>query len=267
MIWLYPPLVAATALSLAMLGAWAIARQAGRSGWADAIWSLATAGASAVAALLPVSGPATPRQWLVAGVVMVWGLRLGWHIARRTLGHAGDDPRYAALRREWGDRYAPRLLRFLQIQAGAGWVLACSAYLAARNPAPFPVWSDLAGAGLGVLAIAGESLADAQLRAFRAHPANAGKICDTGLWGLSRHPNYFFEWLGWVAVAVIAVGPWGGFAAGWLTLAGPAMMYWLLVHVSGIPPLEAHMLRSRGDDFRDVQRRVSAFWPMARRRQ
>ena len=42
-------------------------------------------------------------------------------------------------------------------------------------------------------------------------------------------------------------------------------MYWLLVHVSGIPPLEAHMLRSRKDAFRDYQGRVSAFWPPSTR--
>jgi steroid 5-alpha reductase family enzyme len=80
---------------------------------------------------------------------------------------------------------------------------------------------------------------------------------------MSRHPNYFFEWLGWFAYAVIAIAidltcsyPWG-----WLAVAGPVLMYWLLVHASGIPPLEAHMLRSRGDAFRAYQQRVNAFWP------
>ena len=50
--------------------------------------------------------------------------------------------------------------------------------------------------------------------------------------------------------------PWG-----FIALAGPLSMYLLLVHVSGIPPLEAHMLRSRGDPFRAYQARVNAFWP------
>jgi steroid 5-alpha reductase family enzyme len=35
----------------------------------------------------------------------------------------------------------------------------------------------------------------------------------------------------------------------------------VLVHASGIPPLEAHMLRSRGDAFRAYQARTSAFFP------
>ena len=267
MSWLYPSLISAIGLSLSMLGAWAIARQEGRSGWTDAIWSYATAGAAAMAVLLPADAPGTARKWLVAAFVMLWGVRLGWHISLRTLSHAGDDPRYAALRRQWGDNYSPRLFRFLQIQAAAGWVLAMSAFVASRNPAPFPAWSDIAGTVLAALAIAGETLADAQLRAFRRNPVHAGKVCDTGLWGLSRHPNYFFEWLGWVAVTIIAVGPAGNHAASWLALAAPAMMYWLLVHMSGIPLLEAHMMRSRGAAYRDVQRRIPPFWPTGRRQE
>jgi steroid 5-alpha reductase family enzyme len=60
---------------------------------------------------------------------------------------------------------------------------------------------------------------------------------------------------------VIAIDPTGGYAWGWIALSGPALMYWLLVYASGIPPLEAHMLRSRGDAFRAYQARVNAFWP------
>ncbi len=86
-----------------------------------------------------------------------------------------------------------------------------------------------------------------------------------GLWGLTRHPNYFFEWLGWIAYPFIAIGlppnPLGAVA-----LAGPIEMYWLLVHVSGVPLLEAHMARSRGAPFADYQARVNMFFPGPRRR-
>jgi steroid 5-alpha reductase family enzyme len=144
-------------------------------------------------------------------------------------------------------------------------LLVLCVMLAAHRPAPFPGLERpcgclAAGAGRG-----GEGLADGQLRAFRKAPANWGLICDTGLWGLSRHPNYFFEWLGWVAYALIAIGSDGSWWPGWLALGGPVFMYWLLVHVSGIPPLEAHMLRSRGEAYRVLQKRVSAFWPIPRR--
>jgi steroid 5-alpha reductase family enzyme len=188
----------------------------------------------------------------------------GTHIAIRTK-KGGDDPRYAELRREWGGRFSTRLFGFLQIQAAAAWLLALSILAAARNPAPALIWSDYAGALLLIVAIVGEAVADFQLRTFRRNPANRRRVCTAGLWGVSRHPNYVFEWLGWVAYAVIAIGPSGRFGWSWVALSGPFFMYWLLVHVSGIPLLEAHMLRSRGEAFRDTQTRIRAFWPIPRK--
>jgi steroid 5-alpha reductase family enzyme len=251
----------AVALSIAMAGAWSIARKPGRSGWTDVIWSYAIGLAGVAAALAPIDGRPSKRQWLVAILVAGWSLRLGTHIALRTKsGH--DDPRYLELRREWRGRFDGRLFGFLQIQAIAAWLLSVSILVAARNPAPPLCWSDWVGAVLLLSAVIGEAVADAQLTSFRRNPANRRRVCDTGLWSLSRHPNYFFEWLGWVAYAVIAIGPGGRFGWGWLALSGPIFMYGLLVHISGVPPLEAHMLRSHGNAFRSTQRRIRAFWPI-----
>jgi len=143
----------------------------------------------------------------------------------------------------------------------AGFVLALSILAAALNPAPAFGPGDWVGILLLLVAVLGEGMADRQLAAFRADPAKKGKVCDAGLWGMSRHPNYFFEWLGWLAYPVIAIDLTGSYPWGWAAFAAPALMYWLLVHASGIPPLETHMLRSRGERFRRYQRRVNAFWP------
>ena len=108
--------------------------------------------------------------------------------------------------------------------------------------------------------IAGEGMADAQMHAFRADVSNKGKVCERGLWAWSRHPNYFFEWLVWLAYPLIAAG--GLPAFWWLAFIGPLLMYWLLTRVSGVPPLEEAMLASRGELYADYQRRVSAFFPL-----
>ena len=256
----------AAAISLTMIGAWAIAIRTGRSGWIDAIWSFALGGAGIIAALAPIrSGDGlTIRQVIVAGLAAIWSLRLGLHIARRTIG-GGDDPRYAKLREEWGVDFRRRLFLCLQIQAAAAFLLVLSVLIAARNPAPELRASDWLGIIIMAAAIVGEGVADAQLVRFRADPMHSKSICDIGLWGVSRHPNYFFQWLGWLAYAVIAIDPTGGYRWGWIALSGPVLMYWLLVHVSGVPPLEAHMLRSRGDVFRAYQAQVNAFWPGLKR--
>ncbi|WP_315928374.1 DUF1295 domain-containing protein [Mesorhizobium sp. SP-1A] len=254
-------LALAACLSATMIGAWLIAILTGRSGWIDAIWSFATGAFGAAAAMIPLANSQiSMRQMLVAILALFWSLRLGLHISIRTA-RGGDDPRYKQLREEWGGSFKRRLFWFLQIQALAAFALALSIMLAAHNPAPGLGVADWTGFAVLIVAIVGETIADRQLSAFRSNPANKGKVCDVGLWGISRHPNYFFEWLGWLAYAIVAIDLTGAYPWGWLAIAGPLLMYWLLVHASGIPPLEAHMLRSRGKAFRDYQRRVNPFWP------
>ncbi|CAN5910918.1 DUF1295 domain-containing protein [soil metagenome] len=252
---------AAVALCLIMTGAWAVQLRTGQSGWIDTIWSFAVGLVGAAAALAPIAGQQGPtvRQLLVAAVALAWSARLGFHIMRRTL-RGGDDPRYKALRDEWGANFKVRLLLFLQVQAAAALVLVMSIVLAARNTAPLGA-GDAIGLAVIAVAVVGESVADAQLQQFATSPGAKGGICEVGLWRYSRHPNYFFEWLAWLSYPVIAIGLPLDNPVGLIALAGPAMMYWLLVYASGIPPLEAHMLRSRGAAFEAYQRRVNAFFP------
>ena len=249
---------------------WAVQRSTRATGWIDVTWSLATGLAGIVLSLWPLawatgSGAVTDRQIVVAVLVAIWSARLTWQLTVRTL-HKPDDARYAKLRDEWGADYDKRIFFFLQIQAVCALLLALSHFFAARRPGELDA-ADAAGILVLLVAMGGAYLADAQLHRFATNPANRGKICEEGLWAWSRHPNYFFEWLAWLAFPVIAIDLSGAYPWGWGALVGPAFMYWLLVHVSGIPPLEEHMLRSRGDAFRDLRRRVNAFFPWPPKRQ
>jgi steroid 5-alpha reductase family enzyme len=250
----------AASLSILMTMAWLVQQRTGNSGWVDTIWTFSVGVVGAGSALWPVAG-ASPnaRQWLVAGLVAIWSLRLGLHIAVRSA-EITDDPRYAAFAADWG-RDAPRkMFLFLQNQGFGSIPLVFAIFLAARFPDPALRLQDYLGVLILFTGIAGEALADAQLKQFRERPANQGRVCDAGLWRWSRHPNYFFEWLGWLAYPVIAIAPDYGW--GFASLLAPLFMYWILVHVTGIPPLEAQMLRSRGDRYRDYQSRTSAFFPL-----
>jgi steroid 5-alpha reductase family enzyme len=97
------------------------------------------------------------------------------------------------------------------------------------------------------------------MKAFRADAKNKGKVCDTGMWAWSRHPNYLFEALGWLAYPVIALDVRDPFSL--VSLVAPVVMFIVLRFGTGVPPLEAAMLKSRGDAYRLYQTRVSAFWP------
>lgn len=253
--------IIAVALSLVMIAAWRVQQRTGNSGWVDAFWTFGTGGVSALAALAPLEGAVSSRQILVAALAALWSLRLGWHIATRTR-RIVDDPRYRSMAEGWGDDAPRQMFWLLQKQAAVSIPLALAITLAAHNPVPHLRLLDLLGTALLVAAVLGENAADGQLRRFQADPANRNGVCDIGLWRWSRHPNYFFEWLGWLAYPLIAIDWSGANPFGWLALLAPACMYWLLVHVSGIPPLEAHMLRSRGDAFRAYQRRTRAFFPL-----
>ncbi len=136
-------------------------------------------------------------------------------------------------------------------------LLGVAFFVVCLNPAPQIHPLEIGGVVLWLLALTGESLADAQLAAFKRDPTSKGRVCDVGLWHYSRHPNYFFEWLIWVAYFLFALGsPYG-----WVAVIGPASMLYLLLRVTGIPLTEQQSLRSKGDAYRRYQQTTSAFIP------
>ncbi|MGB7034271.1 MAG: DUF1295 domain-containing protein [Xanthobacteraceae bacterium] len=244
-----------------MTGAWLVWRSTRNSGWVDTIWTFGLGAVGCIGAVTPLASVGmTPRRVLVACLVVAWSLRLGLHIAHRTKGIT-DDPRYGKLVRDWGMDASHRMFQLMQKQALVSIPLALSIVLAAWNPLRGLRFQDLLGVLVLITGIAGEAVADTQLRRFRTNSANRTRVCDVGLWGWSRHPNYFFEWLGWIAYPLLAIDLTGGYPWGWIALAGPMCMYWLLVHVSGIPPLEERMAERRGEEFRSYQARTNAFFP------
>ena len=247
-------------LSAIMAAAWFIQQRSGNSGWVDTIWTFGVGLTGAVGALVLIGGSWQARQLLVASLAAIWALRLGVHIASRSAKIA-NDPRYAEKIEAWGADAPRQMFWFLQIQALVAIPLVMSMFAAAHRPGDgLNLW-DAAAILVMAIAICGEGLADWQLNRFKSNPANKGGINDVGLWKWSRHPNYFFEAFGWLAYPIIAIDLTGQYPWGFLALAGPAVMCWLLVYVSGIPPLEEHMLRSRGEAFRAYQRRTNAFFP------
>lgn len=248
--------IAIAAVGLIFAGTFALARRMENYGIVDIVWSYAF-GALAVFYAATLDGW-TPRRWIMAALVAIWSVRLGTHLYRRVMSHhPEEDRRYAEMRTRWADRFAYKMFTFYQQQAVSVVILGLPFLLIARNPTERFHPLEYAGTALWLIALLGESLADAQLAAFKRDPSHRGKVCEAGLWGCSRHPNYFFEWCIWVAYFVFALAsPWG-----WTSVICPAGMLYLLLCVTGVPMTEEQSLRSRGDAFRDYQRRVSVFVP------
>lgn len=244
-------------MAAAMGGGWLWQRRHRNAGGVDVLW---TAGLGAGALLLAAlgSGARAPRL-LLAILGSAWSARLASHLWRRVR-REGEDGRYRHLRSRWGDSPG-RWLAFFQLQALLVPLFALPFAAVAANPRSSPPWL-AAACALWALSLAGETVADAQLARFRAEPANRGRTCRDGLWRYSRHPNYFFEWLHWLTYVSLAAGSplW---ALAWL---GPLLMGLFLRFLSGVPWAEAQALRSRGEDYRDYQRRTPMLIPWFPRR-
>lgn len=247
-------------MAAAMTVLWFVQQARRDASIVDVGWTLGL-GVLAVFYASVVPGNAS-RQALVATLALVWSARLGFHLLHDRVIGKEEDGRYKKLRREWGAGAPARFFGFFQMQA-----LACSLFslpflFAMLNPAPpLSAW-DVAGLAVWAAAVIGEGVADGQLARFRTDPANRGRTCRAGLWGWSRHPNYFFEWLHWWAYVPLAAGS----PLAWVNVAFPLLMLHFLFNVTGIPATEARALETRGDDYRDYQRTVSAFVPLPPRR-
>ncbi len=251
-------LFCAVAASIALSIAWLIVRAVGDGGWTDVVWTLSVGLIGALAALWPAPGAVLGRQGLVSVLIGLWAVRLGGYIALRTVRSDTPDPRYERFKHEWGG-WGLKAWGLLMVQAATVVVLVISLRAAAIRPSADLGWRDALAALIVLAAVGGEALADRQMAAFRRDSDHMGKVADTGLWAWSRHPNYFFEWTVWLAWPVMALDP--GHPSGWLSLLAPIQMWWLLNHVSGVPMLEAQMLKSRPQAYRAYQARVSRFFP------
>ncbi|MCE9634265.1 MAG: DUF1295 domain-containing protein [Planctomycetes bacterium] len=237
-----------------MLALWLVQLRTRNAGIVDLGWTLLTGGAGVAFAVLGDGDMS--RRVLLGGIAGLWGLRLAAHLAHRIAGEA-EDGRYADLRRRFGATANRWFFVFFQVQALFVLALSIPFALAATQPASLPPWAAVTAVSLAAAAVVAELVADRQLARHRGSAANRGKTCRTGLWRYSRHPNYFFEWVHWLAYVPLAWGPpWG-----WLSLLGPALMLLLITKVTGIPPTEERALRSRGDDYRAYQRTTNAFFP------
>lgn len=203
--------------------------------------------------LTPQGDPA--RKWLSAVLVSIWGLRLGVYIFRRNRGK-GEDFRYQEFRRKYGpERYW--WVSFFQVFVLQGvlmWVIGAPLLLAQGGPGSIGLWEAAAVIGW-IIGFVFEAGGDAQLAAFKANPANKGKLLNTGLWRYTRHPNYFGDAAQWWAYYLLAVG-----AGGWWTIFSPVIMTLFLIRVSGVGLLEKTLAQTK-PGYREYMETTSAFVP------
>lgn len=198
------------------------------------------------------------RRLLVVIVFAVWGIRLSYHLMRRFRFDV-EDARWSHLM-ESPLYFGPlpfRVLVLYLLQGAVATLLSLPIAIMGVNQEPSFSTFEVFGLLIWMGGLAGEAIADGQLYAFKADSANEGKVCQEGLWRYSRHPNYFFEWIIWIGFALMAISS----PFGWLGIIAPLIVLYLLVRVTGIPPLEQHEVEEKGEAYKQYQARISSFLP------
>jgi len=246
-------------IAVVMVGTWVVSVVRRDASIVDIVWG---SGFVVVAVVTHARDSAIgAADWFVTTMVALWGLRLSIHLGVRNHG-AGEDYRYQAMRRHWGDRFwLISLVTVFALQGVMMWLVSLPVQLVRSGDGPgvgawLIIGTIIAASGLVV-----ETVADLQLRAFKASAENSGQIMDRGLWAWTRHPNYFGDSLFWWGIAVMVLGVpsarWG--------LIGALVMNVLLVRVSGVAMLERSLSR-RKPEWEAYVARTPAFLPRPPRR-
>jgi steroid 5-alpha reductase family enzyme len=247
-------LVAAITISCVMVATWLVSLVLKNASIVDIVWGLGFVITSWVLALT-IDGDST-RQILLAVMVGAWGLRLGGYLAKRNIGH-GEDWRYKAMRKKKGARFGLiSLVTVFGLQGLLMWVVSLPVMFGNSDATP----------GVGPLAVIGvmvwavglsfEAVGDWQLAKFKKDPSNAGKVMQTGLWSLTRHPNYFGDALLWWGIGIVGAET----GTGVIGFIGPVVMTVFLLRVSGVPMLERSLMKRR-EGYAEYAARTSAFIP------
>jgi steroid 5-alpha reductase family enzyme len=248
-------LVGVVIASLSMTALWVLAVRIRDASHVDVAWAMLIACCGIVYGIL---GDGDEKHRALAAVLAaVWGFRLGGYLlVNRVIGKE-EDGRYQALRRKWGVHVSRNFFLFFQFQAAFVVFFSLPFALIAQDPDEGVSVVGWVGVAVWAIGNAGAIVADRQLAKWRGDPANKGKTARAGLWAWSRHPNYFFEWVTWCGVALVATtAPWG-----WVAWIVPGALLFLLFKLTGIPATEAQALRSR-TDYQEYQRTTSVFVPL-----
>ena len=201
---------------------------------------------TAVFYTLYVTGSNNLSDLIIVACVAVWAIRLGSFLFMR-IHKAGEDRRFRIIK--------PNFTRFLMTWTLQGmWVSMCLlCVLTALSSYSGVIMNSIFFIGLIVfiLGLSIEIIADYQKTVFRRNIENKDKFITTGLWSLSRHPNYFGEILLWTGVAVMSISSLQGLQ--YITLISPIFVYILLVYISGVRILEDQAKKKWGhlDSFKE----------------
>uniref|UniRef100_A0A336MR91 CSON003882 protein n=1 Tax=Culicoides sonorensis TaxID=179676 RepID=A0A336MR91_CULSO len=193
---------------------------------------LSTIGIS-VLALRPLS-KISVRQAIVSSCAAIWAIRLGSFLFYRIHNSGGVDSRFTEMKEDW-----TKFFTAWTIQGAWVFITLLSVLVINQRIDKIPLKPiNYVGMGVWATGFAMEVVADFQKLFFKQNPENAGKWIDTGLWSISRHPNYFGEITLWTGVSLMCIDQLKNKRRLLALCISPVFVACLLIFVSGIPLLE-----------------------------
>jgi steroid 5-alpha reductase family enzyme len=248
-------IVPAAVVAVTMLSFWVLSLILRDVSVVDPVWGPAF-GLVAIAVALTRHSPHT-GVWLVLALTVVWGTRLGVHLARRKLAEPAEDRRYAQMRDRHPDNFWLYSLGVVFVTQGVTIGLVALPIELLPSHHPGLSWLVIPGGLIWLTGLAFESIGDEQLRRFKLAPDSQGKVMDRGLWRYTRHPNYFGDACVWWGIWLVALSA----GTPWWSVPGPLVMTWLLARGSGKPTLERDIAERRPDYARYIEA-TSGFVPL-----
>lgn len=191
--------------------------------------------------------------WLVYITPCLWGGRLAGYLLFTRVIPQHIEKRYIDLSKDWKIKHSIGFLLNYLFQGFLAWVIAIPFLF--MQASPIFTWLFYLAITTIVISTILESIADRQLHQFKRK--HTGKVCKTGLWRYSRHPNLFFEWLIWVGFALVAISM---SLTGWISIVSPGLLFYIMYYLTA-PITEKGSLKSRGEQFKQYQQKVSYFFP------
>lgn len=196
------------------------------------------------------------RSKVVVVMVIVWAMRLGLFLFIRVL-KVGEDSRFEDAKNSF-----VTFLMFFNISGL--WVFLTTANaltLIINNSDLFGDFQFFVGLTIWIIGFSFEVIADEQKRRFRKKTENQGMFIVSGLWSISRHPNYFGEILIWTGMAIISLPVLSGWQ--YATLISPIFVTLLLTRISGVNLLEESADKKWGhlDNYQDYKKNTAVLVP------
>ena len=242
----------ALAIVVLMFGMWVLSVVLSDVSIVDLVWGLAFV---IVAHVARAVGDPNARVDLLTALVTIWGFRLSGYLLWRNWG-TGEDKRYVAMRKHFGDKFWWfSLIQTFGLQGALVLIVSLPVQLTAAGDDVALGWVAWLGVAVWLVGFTFETVGDAQLARFKAKPENEGQVMDRGLWRYTRHPNYFGDFTVWWGLFLVSLA-----AGGWWGIVGPIVMSVFLLRVSGVTMLERTITKRR-PGYADYIARTSTFFP------